>query len=187
MFLTPDSCFLFFFFLFCRPLFKDASGTLDKSARFSALYRQDSNKLSNDDMLKLLADFRKSVMYLRVQSIINSPESSFSCPGTENIDNVFLQSLLWNTLVTLEYEMFTHIFECGHIPLVHVQSVCLFLIQSLVEDSEGLTEVYFPFLRPEKMAKLPVILGNLDVTIDSVAPDLTSKPSKLAPCSQRER
>uniref|UniRef100_A0A8C2ZWK5 Dedicator of cytokinesis 9 n=1 Tax=Cyclopterus lumpus TaxID=8103 RepID=A0A8C2ZWK5_CYCLU len=69
-----------------RPLFKDASGTLDKSARFSALYRQDNNKLSNDDMLKLLADFRK----------------------------------------------------------------------------------------PEKMAKLPVILGNLDVTIDNVAPDLTN-------------
>uniref|UniRef100_A0A8D3C413 Dedicator of cytokinesis 9 n=1 Tax=Scophthalmus maximus TaxID=52904 RepID=A0A8D3C413_SCOMX len=73
-------------FLSRRPLFKDASGTLDKSARFSALYRQDNNKLSNDDMLKLLADFRK----------------------------------------------------------------------------------------PEKMAKLPVILGNLDVTIDSVAPDLTN-------------
>ncbi|XP_025064396.1 dedicator of cytokinesis protein 9 isoform X2 [Alligator sinensis] len=66
-----------------RTLFKDASGTLDKSARFSALYRQDSNKLSNEDMLKLLADFRK----------------------------------------------------------------------------------------PEKMAKLPVILGNLDVTIDNVSPD----------------
>lgn len=32
--------------------------------------------------------------------------------------------------------------------------------------------------RPEKMAKLPVLLGNLDVTIDSVAPDVTSKPSK---------
>ncbi|XP_029558008.1 dedicator of cytokinesis protein 9-like isoform X2 [Salmo trutta] len=69
-----------------RPLFKDASGTLDKSGRFSAIYRQDSNKLSNDDMFKLLADFRK----------------------------------------------------------------------------------------PEKMAKLPVILGNLDVTIDDVAPDLTN-------------
>uniref|UniRef100_A0A7N8XSD9 Dedicator of cytokinesis 9 n=1 Tax=Mastacembelus armatus TaxID=205130 RepID=A0A7N8XSD9_9TELE len=69
-----------------RPLFKDASGTLDKTSRFSPLYRQDSNKLSNDDMLKLLVDFRK----------------------------------------------------------------------------------------PEKMAKLPVILGNLDVTIDSVAPDLTN-------------
>ncbi|XP_033966559.1 dedicator of cytokinesis protein 9 isoform X2 [Pseudochaenichthys georgianus] len=69
-----------------RTLFKDASGTLDKSARFSPLYRQDGNKLSNDDVLKLLADFRK----------------------------------------------------------------------------------------PEKMAKLPVILGNLDVTIDNVAPDLTN-------------
>ncbi|XP_030641604.1 dedicator of cytokinesis protein 9 [Chanos chanos] len=69
-----------------RPLFKDASGTLDKSARFSALYRQDSNKLSTEDMFKLLADFRK----------------------------------------------------------------------------------------PEKMAKLPVILGNLDVTIDNVPPDLTN-------------
>ncbi|XP_061089370.1 dedicator of cytokinesis protein 9-like isoform X1 [Conger conger] len=69
-----------------RPLFKDASGTLDKASRFSAIYRQDSSKLSNEDMFKLLADFRK----------------------------------------------------------------------------------------PEKMAKLPVILGNLDVTIDIVAPDLTN-------------
>ncbi|XP_076217857.1 dedicator of cytokinesis protein 9 isoform X5 [Aptenodytes patagonicus] len=66
-----------------RTLFKDASGTLDKNARFSPLFRQDSNKLSNEDMLKLLADFRK----------------------------------------------------------------------------------------PEKMAKLPVILGNLDVTIDNVSTD----------------
>lgn len=37
----------------------------------------------------------------------------------------------------------------------------------------------FVFLRPEKMAKLPVILGNLDVTIDNVAPDLPSE-SNLA-------
>ncbi|XP_050802676.1 dedicator of cytokinesis protein 9 isoform X12 [Gopherus flavomarginatus] len=69
-----------------RTLFKDASGTLDKNARFSALYRQDSSKLSNEDMLKLLADFRK----------------------------------------------------------------------------------------PEKMAKLPVILGNLDITIDDVSPDFSN-------------
>ncbi|XP_062982156.1 dedicator of cytokinesis protein 9 isoform X4 [Elgaria multicarinata webbii] len=67
-----------------RTLFKDTSGTLDKNARFSTLYKQDSNKLSNEDMLKLLADFKK----------------------------------------------------------------------------------------PEKMAKLPVILGNLDITIDNVSPDI---------------
>nr|XP_055068829.1 dedicator of cytokinesis protein 9 isoform X5 [Misgurnus anguillicaudatus] len=69
-----------------RPVFKDASGTLDKSARFSALYRQDGNKLSEEDLFKLLADFRK----------------------------------------------------------------------------------------PEKMAKLPVILGNLDVTLDNVPPDMAN-------------
>ncbi|XP_017282313.1 dedicator of cytokinesis protein 9 isoform X4 [Kryptolebias marmoratus] len=69
-----------------RPVFKDASGTLDKNARFSALYRQDSSKLSDEDMFKLLTDFRK----------------------------------------------------------------------------------------PEKMAKLPVLLGNLDVTIDNMAPDVTN-------------
>ncbi|XP_066476190.1 dedicator of cytokinesis protein 9 isoform X3 [Tiliqua scincoides] len=67
-----------------RTLFKDTSGTLDKNARFSALYKQDSNKLSNEDLLKLLTDFRK----------------------------------------------------------------------------------------PEKMAKLPVILGNLDITIDNVSPEI---------------
>ncbi|XP_077153205.1 dedicator of cytokinesis protein 9 isoform X4 [Ranitomeya variabilis] len=66
-----------------RPLFKDTSGTLDKSGRFSPIYKQDSNKLSNEDMLKLLADFRK----------------------------------------------------------------------------------------PEKLSKLPVILGNLDIHIDNVSPD----------------
>ncbi|XP_028972580.2 dedicator of cytokinesis protein 9 isoform X2 [Esox lucius] len=69
-----------------RPVFKDASGMLDKASGFLAIYRQDSGKLSDNDMLKLLTDFRK----------------------------------------------------------------------------------------PEKMAKLPVILGNLDITIDNVAPDLTN-------------
>lgn len=43
------------------------------------------------------------------------------------------------------------------------------------------------FLRPEKMAKLPVILGNLDVTIDSVAPDLTSKSSRIPARVQQTR
>lgn len=47
--------------LFHRPVFKDASGALDKSARFSPLYRQDGNKLSEEDLFKLLADFRKLV------------------------------------------------------------------------------------------------------------------------------
>lgn len=36
------------------------------------------------------------------------------------------------------------------------------------------TCLYF-FHRPEKMAKLPVILGNLDITIDNFSPDIPSK------------
>lgn len=111
----------FFFFCLCRPVFKDASGTLDKGARFSALYRQDSSKLSDEDMFKLLTDFRKYAF--------------------------FPLSLRYH------YYWFWYIF-------VIVFSVSV-----------------FPN-RPEKMAKLPVLLGNLDVTIDSVAPDVTSKPFK---------
>ncbi|XP_064413718.1 dedicator of cytokinesis protein 9 isoform X1 [Latimeria chalumnae] len=83
-----------------RPLFKDSLGTLDRNARFSTLFRQDSNKLSNEDMLKLLADFRK----------------------------------------------------------------------------------------PEKMSKLPVILGNLDVTVDSVSPDFPNYVnSSYIPMKQFEK
>ncbi|XP_068124065.1 dedicator of cytokinesis protein 9 isoform X4 [Hyperolius riggenbachi] len=55
-----------------RPLFKDTSGTLDKVARFSALYRQDSNKLSNEDMLKLLADFRKPEKMAKLAVILGN-------------------------------------------------------------------------------------------------------------------
>lgn len=52
---------LMYFCILCvfRPVFKDASGTLDKNARFSALYRQESSKLSDEDLFKMLADFRK--------------------------------------------------------------------------------------------------------------------------------
>ena len=52
-----------------RPVFKDASGKLDKGARFSTLYRQDSSKLSDEDMFKLLADFRKYECYKVLGSV----------------------------------------------------------------------------------------------------------------------
>ncbi|XP_053329057.1 dedicator of cytokinesis protein 11 [Spea bombifrons] len=42
-----------------RPLFKDTQGTLDTEGKFSPLYRQDSSKISNEDLLKLLAEYRK--------------------------------------------------------------------------------------------------------------------------------
>lgn len=42
-----------------RQVFKDAQGSLDMDGKFSPLYRQDSSKISTDDIIKLLADIRK--------------------------------------------------------------------------------------------------------------------------------
>lgn len=162
---APDSSFPS-----CRPLFKDASGTLDKSARFSALYRQDSNKLSNDDMLKLLADFRKLVMLLWALCVTNC---------LRNLTDV-LERKAWKICSYRLYFGSVNVL-CVYIPFVSAHS------SFLVNNSKDWTGVYFTFPRPEKMAKLPVILGNLDVTIDNVAPDLTSKTCRLAPCSRHER
>ncbi|KAM4695932.1 dedicator of cytokinesis protein 11 isoform 1-T1 [Rhinophrynus dorsalis] len=42
-----------------RHVFKDTQGTLDTEGKFSPLYKQDSSKLSSDDLLKLLTEYRK--------------------------------------------------------------------------------------------------------------------------------
>jgi dedicator of cytokinesis protein 9/10/11 len=42
-----------------RPLFRHTSGQLDVSSSFSSLYRQEPNKLSDDELLKMLQDFKK--------------------------------------------------------------------------------------------------------------------------------
>ena len=42
-----------------RQVFKDAQGSLDMDGKFSPLYRQDSSKISTDDLIRLLADIRK--------------------------------------------------------------------------------------------------------------------------------
>jgi dedicator of cytokinesis protein 9/10/11 len=44
-----------------RPLFRHTSGQLDVSAQFSPLFRQEPNKLSDEELLKMLQDFRKCV------------------------------------------------------------------------------------------------------------------------------
>lgn len=45
-----------------RQVFKDAQGSLDMDGKFSPLYRQDSSKISTDDLIKMLADIRKWVI-----------------------------------------------------------------------------------------------------------------------------
>lgn len=42
-----------------KPLFRLYSNELDDSTDFPAIYRQDGNKIKDEDLLKLLTDFRK--------------------------------------------------------------------------------------------------------------------------------
>ncbi|XP_068164796.1 dedicator of cytokinesis protein 11 isoform X2 [Antennarius striatus] len=42
-----------------KQVFKDGQGSLDMDGKFSPLFRQDSSKISSDDMIKLLTDIRK--------------------------------------------------------------------------------------------------------------------------------
>ena len=46
-----------------RPLFRSA-GDLDTNAEFSTIYRQETHKNSDEDLLKILNDFRKCVISL---------------------------------------------------------------------------------------------------------------------------
>ncbi|TRY94835.1 hypothetical protein DNTS_029910, partial [Danionella cerebrum] len=42
-----------------KQVFKDSQGTLDTDGKFSPLYRQDSSKISTEDLIKLLTDLKK--------------------------------------------------------------------------------------------------------------------------------
>lgn len=42
-----------------RPLFRLYSSDLDTAIEFPAIYRQEANRLKDDELLKLLAEYRK--------------------------------------------------------------------------------------------------------------------------------
>uniref|UniRef100_A0A4W4EYC8 Dedicator of cytokinesis 11 n=1 Tax=Electrophorus electricus TaxID=8005 RepID=A0A4W4EYC8_ELEEL len=62
-----------------KQVFKDVQGSLDVDGKFSPLYRQDSNKISTEDLIKLLIDFRKPeksklqiIPFLSIDSVTSS-------------------------------------------------------------------------------------------------------------------
>ena len=57
-----------------RPLF-DGNGHLDNSAEFTPLFRQDKDRLTNTDLLKMLSDF-KNIHKLKLASIPGSIDVS---------------------------------------------------------------------------------------------------------------
>ncbi|XP_043560274.1 dedicator of cytokinesis protein 11 isoform X1 [Chiloscyllium plagiosum] len=62
-----------------RPVFKDTEGSFDTSGRFSPFYKQDSNKLSNEDLLKLLTDLRKAEKMSKLQVIPGNFDVTIEC------------------------------------------------------------------------------------------------------------
>ncbi|XP_038671186.1 dedicator of cytokinesis protein 10 isoform X7 [Scyliorhinus canicula] len=52
-----------------RAVFKDNQGTIDRDSRFSALFRQESSKISTEDLLKLVLEFKRADKMTKVQTI----------------------------------------------------------------------------------------------------------------------
>ncbi|XP_069752851.1 dedicator of cytokinesis protein 10 [Narcine bancroftii] len=52
-----------------RSVFKDNHGTIDRESRFSPLFRQEANKVSTEDLLKLAMEFKRAEKMSKVQTI----------------------------------------------------------------------------------------------------------------------
>ncbi|XP_066201084.1 dedicator of cytokinesis protein 10 isoform X5 [Saccopteryx leptura] len=55
-----------------RSVFKDNQGNVDRDSRFSPLYRQESSKISTEDLLKLVSDYRRADRVSKMQTIPGS-------------------------------------------------------------------------------------------------------------------
>ncbi|XP_070278364.1 dedicator of cytokinesis protein 10 isoform X14 [Myotis yumanensis] len=55
-----------------RSVFKDNQGNVDRDSRFSPLYRQESSKISTEDLLKLVSDYRRADRISKMQTIPGS-------------------------------------------------------------------------------------------------------------------
>ncbi|KAJ8280350.1 hypothetical protein GJAV_G00053510 [Gymnothorax javanicus] len=72
-------------FAWCvRPVFKDSQGTLDRESRFSPLFKQESNKISTDDLIKLISEYRRAEKTSKLQTIPGSLEASLDCVPMEH-------------------------------------------------------------------------------------------------------
>uniref|UniRef100_A0A672HTT0 Dedicator of cytokinesis 10 n=1 Tax=Salarias fasciatus TaxID=181472 RepID=A0A672HTT0_SALFA len=52
-----------------RPVFKDNQGALDRESRFSPLFKQESNKISTDDLIKLVSEYRRAEKTSKLQTV----------------------------------------------------------------------------------------------------------------------
>ncbi|XP_031429853.1 dedicator of cytokinesis protein 10 isoform X10 [Clupea harengus] len=67
-----------------RSVFKDNQGTVDRESRFSPLFKQESNKISTDDLVKLIAEYRRAEKTSKLQTIPGNLEISVDCVPLEH-------------------------------------------------------------------------------------------------------
>ncbi|XP_078544670.1 dedicator of cytokinesis protein 11 isoform X1 [Lissotriton helveticus] len=70
-----------------RHIFKDTQGSLDTEGKFSPLYKQDSSKLSNEDLIKLLAEYKKPEK-TKLQVIPGQFTASIECVSIDHLNSL---------------------------------------------------------------------------------------------------
>ncbi|XP_027018469.2 dedicator of cytokinesis protein 10 isoform X3 [Tachysurus fulvidraco] len=71
-----------------RSVFKDNQGTVDRESRFSPLFKQESNKVSAEDLLKLITEYRRAEKASKLQTIPGSLEIGVDCVPMEHPNSV---------------------------------------------------------------------------------------------------
>ncbi|XP_058489486.1 dedicator of cytokinesis protein 10 isoform X4 [Solea solea] len=107
-----------------RSVFKDNHGALDRESRFSPLFKQESNKISTDDLIRLVAEYRRAEKTSKLQTI----------PGTLDIAMDYVPMEHPNC-VTSSYVPVKPFEDLGkHQPTVEVEE--------FVQDSSRFTQPY---------------------------------------------
>uniref|UniRef100_A0A8C1R9J2 Dedicator of cytokinesis 10 n=1 Tax=Cyprinus carpio TaxID=7962 RepID=A0A8C1R9J2_CYPCA len=66
-----------------RSVFKDHQGTVDRESRFSPLFKQESNKISTEDLIKLITEYRRAEKASKLQIIPGNLEINVDCVPME--------------------------------------------------------------------------------------------------------
>uniref|UniRef100_A0A673N6A5 Dedicator of cytokinesis protein 10-like n=1 Tax=Sinocyclocheilus rhinocerous TaxID=307959 RepID=A0A673N6A5_9TELE len=66
-----------------RSVFKDNQGTVDRESRFSPLFKQESNKISTEDLIKLITEYRRAEKASKLQIIPGNLEINVDCVPME--------------------------------------------------------------------------------------------------------
>uniref|UniRef100_F6UH53 Dedicator of cytokinesis 10 n=1 Tax=Monodelphis domestica TaxID=13616 RepID=F6UH53_MONDO len=100
-----------------RSVFKDNQGNVDRDSRFSPLYKQESSKISTEDLIKLVSDYRRyeiwALLYkVRLGSTLTISVESKPSPNYNCVTSSFIPMKPFDMMVqqepTVEVEEFVY-------------------------------------------------------------------------------